>query len=51
MIVVDLVDLYFSLRFGKVELLHDRIILVNILCFLNLSVLLVPVLGVGDGIA
>ena len=50
MAVVDLVDLQFGLWVGKVELLHQRVILVNISGGLHLDIKLVSVIAVGNGI-
>ena len=49
MAVVDLVHLYFCLMFGKVELLHERVVLVYVPGGLDLDIKVIHILAVGDG--
>ena len=51
MTVVDVIDLCLGLRVGKVKFLTDGVVLVNILGSLDLDVQLIPINGIGDGVA
>ena len=48
MAVVDLVHLYFCLMFCKVELLHERVVLVYVPGGLDLGIKVIPIIAVGD---
>ena len=50
MAVVDFVHLYFCLRFGKVELLYETVLLVYVLGGLDLGIKLILIIAVGDGV-
>ena len=50
MAVVDFVHLYFCLRFGKIELLHERVVLVYVPGGLDLGIKVIPIIAVGDGV-
>ena len=51
MTVVNVIDLCLGLGVGKVKFLTDGVVLVNILGSLDLDVQLIPINGIGDGVA
>ena len=48
MTVRDLIHISFSLRSGKIELLHDRVVLLNILRDLHLDIQFSLIIAIGD---
>jgi hypothetical protein len=49
--IVDVVGGGLSLEVGKVELLSNSVVLVNIFCSFDLHIKLVAIQGVGDGVS